>query len=104
MGTYSSFRSLGKRQVATLATGQNLDARHHHLRTRPQIGQVRIGVVLAQQPDRQIAELLRHGPQRITAPHDVDLGTRDAMLHEEFALELGVIVAPHLLEGLARDA
>ena len=47
---------------------------------------------------------LRHGPQRIAAPHDVDLGARDAVLHEEFTLQLGVIVAAQLFEGLARDA
>src|SRR4051812_18934873 len=62
-----SLQSAGQQRAEAglplLATRDHLDARHHHLGARAKVRKIGIGVVLAQQPDGQIAELLRHGPE-----------------------------------------
>src|SRR4051812_7013012 len=81
-----------------------LHARHHDLSAGLEIRQIKVRVILLQQPDWQLIESLGHVPQGISFAHDVDLGADDPMLGEVSRLQLSMIFASLLLEVLARYA
>jgi hypothetical protein len=74
-----------------------LDDRNHELRARTDVAEIQIGVVLAQQPQRNVVALLRDDPDRLTRAHHVRGGVLDPELREEDFLQLAVILHPAAL-------
>ena len=80
-----------------------LDDRNHQLRARTNVAEIQIGVVLAQQPDRNVVALLREHPDRLARLDHVRGGVLDAELREERFLQLAVIFLAPRFELIVRD-
>src|SRR5271170_246157 len=75
------------RRAASLAIDRRR-ARQSHCRPWAHIVEIHVGVVLGDEPNGQVAMLLRDDPQRVTALHRVVFGSGDAMSRKILLLQV----------------
>src|SRR5262245_26419970 len=81
-----------------------LDDRDHELRARRERAEVEVGVVLDEEPHRDLVALAGELPERVAAAEHVGRGPRHLEGVEELLLQRAVVLEPPLLEDLGRHA